>query len=69
LPFVNNAFIYPLDENVIVKTILLRQQFKIKIPDAIIAATALVYDLSLVSHNNKDFKSIQGLTVIDPYNL
>lgn len=50
----------------ILKTIFLRQQFKIKIPDAIIASTALVYNLSLVSHNNKDFKGIPGLTVIDP---
>ncbi len=69
LPFLNNAFIYSLDELVILKTILLRQQFKIKTPDAIIASTALVFDLTLLSHNNKDFKGIPGLTVIDPYNL
>lgn len=68
-PFINNAFIYPLDEPIILKTILLRQQFKIKTPDAIIASTALVYTLSLLSHNNKDFKGIPGLTVIDPYTL
>jgi predicted nucleic acid-binding protein len=48
---------------------LLRQQFKIKTPDAIIASTALVYDLSLLSHNNKDFKGLPGLRIIAPYDL
>ena len=69
LSFINNAFIYPLNEPVVQKTILIRLQFKIKTPDAIIASTALVYDLSLLSHNNKDFKGIPGLTAIGPYTL
>lgn len=68
-PFINNAFVYPLNEPVILKTILLRQQYKIKTPDAIIASTALIYNLSLVSHNHKDFKGIPGLTVIDLYTM
>lgn len=68
-PFISNAFIYPLNEPVILKTILLRQQFKIKTPDAIIASTALIYNLSLLSHNDKDFKGIPGLTVIDLYTI
>lgn len=68
-PFISNAFIYPLNEPVILKTILLRQQFKIKTPDAIIASTALIYNLSLLSHNDKDFKGIPGLTVIDLYTM
>jgi predicted nucleic acid-binding protein len=37
------------------------------LPDAIIAATALVYDLTLISRNVIDFKGIQGLKVIDPF--
>ncbi|MBK8704770.1 MAG: PIN domain-containing protein [Saprospiraceae bacterium] len=40
----------------------LRKQYKIKLPDAIIAATALVYDLTLVTRNISDFqKSEPGL--------
>ncbi len=42
---------------------------KIKLPDAIIAATALVYDLFLISRNTGDFKNINYLKLIDPYNL
>jgi len=40
-----------------------------KLPDAVIAATALQNGLVLVSRNVKDFKYIQGLEVIDPYGL
>jgi toxin FitB len=49
--------------------ISLRRIRNIKLPDAIIAATALVYNLSIVSHNSSDFQNIEGLNVIDPYNL
>ncbi|MCW3110967.1 MAG: twitching motility protein PilT [Segetibacter sp.] len=44
LPFIDNAFIYPLSEPVILQTILIRQKHKIKTPDSIIAATALVHN-------------------------
>jgi hypothetical protein len=40
-----------------------------KTPDAIIAATAIVHGLTLLSRNLKDFTSIQGLMVIDPHTL
>jgi predicted nucleic acid-binding protein len=60
---------YQLNDIVISKTILLRQQHKIKTPDAIIAATALIHNLTLVSRNTVDFKSISGLKVINPYEV
>ncbi len=44
-------------------TITLRQKKKIKIPDAIIAATALVHDIPLIT-GDKGFKSIQDLECI-----
>ena len=67
--FIENAFVYPLDESIILKTIILRQQHKIKTPDAIIAATALVYNHSLITNNIHDFKGIAGLTVVDAYTM
>ena len=36
------------------------------ISDALIAATALHYDLTLATHNVEDFEWIDALTVIDP---
>jgi predicted nucleic acid-binding protein len=48
------------------QTILIRKSNKIKLPDAIIAATAMVYNLILVTHNVDDFKNIQGLKILNP---
>jgi tRNA(fMet)-specific endonuclease VapC len=33
--------------------------------DLMIAATALLYDLTLVTHNTKDFSHIPGLRMVD----
>jgi predicted nucleic acid-binding protein len=48
------------------QTIRIRKANKIKLPDAIIAATAIVYNLTLVTHNIDDFKNIQGLKILNP---
>lgn len=51
------------------KTAELRKAYKIKLPDAIIAATALVYDLTLITRNVSDFKNIDELNVINPHEV
>ena len=48
------------------KTIEIRKQAKIKLPDAIIAASALVNNAVLVTANVKDFKMIDGISIINP---
>ncbi|MFI3138236.1 MAG: type II toxin-antitoxin system VapC family toxin [Methylococcaceae bacterium] len=53
--FIGYATLYPLNEEIAEQTIRLRQHFKTKTPDAIIAATALVNGLTVVTHNTKDF--------------
>lgn len=53
--FIVHATIYALTEEITEQTIHLRQQFKTKTPDAIIAATALVNGLTVVTHNTGDF--------------
>lgn len=67
--FFNTANIFELTGNIVNKTIQVRQKQKIKLPDAIIAATALINGLTLISRNTKDFKNIKELEVIDPYDL
>jgi len=68
--FLDLAIIFPLDDDVTAKTIYLRRAYKkLKLGDAIIAATALLHGLTLVTRNTKDFKNIQDLEVIDPYCL
>lgn len=64
--FVNAALLFNLDDAVINQTITLRKQYRIKLPDAIIAATAIVYNLTLISRNVSDFNKIQELNCIDP---
>ena len=48
------------------QTINLRQKHKIKIPDAVIAATALVHNAELWTANTSDFSSIEGLKLHNP---
>ncbi len=68
--FVSSANIFPLDDKVSQKTIELRRLFrKLKLGDAIIAATALVNDFTLISRNLSDFKQISGLEVIDAHSI
>lgn len=68
--FIKIAIVYEsLNTNIVAKTIEIRQQYKTKLPDAIIAATAIVYDLILITRNTKDFGSIEGLKVIDPWKI
>ena len=67
--FIGGSVILNIDNGIVDKTIEIRKIRKLKLPDAVIAATALVYSLTLLSRNLADFKNINGLTVIDPYSL
>ena len=67
--FMRKAVLLPINEAVILQTIAIRQSKKIKLGDAIIAATALVNDYTVVTRNVSDFTNIPGLTVIDPHSL
>ncbi|MEZ0483414.1 PIN domain-containing protein [Fibrella aquatica] len=51
------------------QTIALRKARKIKVPDAIIAATALVNQLTLITNNTKDFLNIPSLSILDPHTI
>ncbi|MTJ30650.1 type II toxin-antitoxin system VapC family toxin [Aphanizomenon sp. UHCC 0183] len=49
------------------QTIQIKRQYKIKLPDAIIAATAVNQDAFLVTRNIGDFKGITGLKIENPF--
>ena len=66
---VDACIVLELTEAIILKTIAIRKSRRIKIPDAIIAATALVNDLTLITHNTSDFENIQNLKLLDLYFL
>ena len=66
--FIQDFKMRELDDEIVDKTIEVRRKYKLKLPDAIIAATAMINNLILVTHNKKDFKEIRGLKIIDPLN-
>jgi predicted nucleic acid-binding protein len=65
--FVDQSNVLPLSEDIVNKTIELRQRYKIKLPDAVIAATAIVFDFTLISRNDKDFSTIHELQYFNPF--
>jgi predicted nucleic acid-binding protein len=67
--FFDNSNILPLNDDVVTITIDICKQHKIKLPDAIIAATAVCYHFILMTGNTKDFKNITGLTYLNPWNI
>ena len=64
--FVASSFIYGIDNEIISETIRIRRQSNVKLPDAFIAATAIINNLTLVADNDKDFQKIAGLKYVNP---
>lgn len=64
--FFRGSQILPLTDVVAQQAVALRQQRRMGLGDAIIAATAIVHDLALVTHNTEDFRWINGLQLLDP---
>ena len=67
--FLSKARIINIDDRVIAKTIQLKRKQNIKTPDAIIAATSLVQDRTLVTRNVGDFVEIKSLEVFNPFEV
>lgn len=65
--FIASCNVLPLSDAVVQKTIELRKAYKIKLPDAVIAATALVHNFKIITRNISDFDKIQGLEVINSH--
>ncbi|WP_221390597.1 type II toxin-antitoxin system VapC family toxin [Dyadobacter sp. NIV53] len=68
--FISLATLLSLNDSVIEQTIELRKNYqKLKLGDAIIAATALIHNLTVITRNTNDFKNINGLVVLNPHQL
>jgi len=65
--FMNDVNVIGLSDTIANQTIYLRKLHKIKLPDAIIAATALELELTLVTRNTTDFKNISGIKILNPH--
>jgi predicted nucleic acid-binding protein len=65
--FIFDLKILNLNPEIVLLCVKIRRSKKIKTPDAIIAATAIFYDLILLT-NDKDFEGIQNLKLLNPSN-
>ena len=66
LEFVEDSIIIPLTDDIVNKTIELRKSIRIKLPDAIIAATSLMHNFTLITVNESDFSRVPELNFINP---
>ena len=67
--FIEDSIIWEVTSDVVTKCVKIRRSKKIKTPDAIIAATALINGFTIITNNEKDFENIRGLKIINPYKL
>jgi len=65
--FIEDSSVLPITDAVADQAIAIRKLHKIKLGDTLIAATALVNGLTLITRNEADFKNILGLKVINPF--
>jgi len=67
--FINASIVFDLSENIILKSIEIRKMYRLKLPDAIIAATAITNNLTLLTRNLSDFNRVTHLFCTDPYQI
>lgn len=65
--FLSGFEILPVNQTVAEHSVALRQQYGMKLPDAIILASTHISARKLITRNSKDFKDLPG--VILPYSL
>jgi len=67
--FFRLARVFPLSRTVLDQAVTLRQQRRMSLGDALVAGTALVHGLTLVTRNVDDFQWIQGLSLLNPFDI
>jgi toxin FitB len=67
--FFRLARVLPLSQTVLDQAVTLRRQRRISLGDALVAGTALVRGLTLVTRNVEDFQWIQGLSLLNPFDI
>lgn len=60
---INECFLLEFTSEIKTKAILIKQKYKLKLPDAIIAATAIVYNLPFIT-TDADFKTVKELNLV-----
>jgi predicted nucleic acid-binding protein len=61
------ANVYLIDEDIAEEAIGLKRLVRIKLADAVIAATALVNNLKLATRNVDDYRAVKNLKIFNPF--
>ena len=56
-----------LTDSVLDRAAQIRRDYRLKLGDGVIAACALVEGCVLVTRNAKNFKRVEGLTILNPF--
>lgn len=65
---IDHASIINLTPDIIKDTISIKQQMRVKTPDAIIASSSRIHHMTLITGNEKDFINIPGVAIYNPWN-
>ncbi|MBI9100241.1 MAG: PIN domain-containing protein [Spirochaetaceae bacterium] len=57
---------FTVDEGIVERTIYVRKKYGLKIPDAIIVATAIEKDLTRITADKEILKKVDDIKLIDP---
>ena len=63
---VKEMSVIQINEDIKELAIQIRRDNNVKLPDALIAATAISQGATLITLNTKDFKPVMGLTIKHP---
>jgi predicted nucleic acid-binding protein len=67
--FMRESLVFNLTDDIISICISIRKKYRTKLPDAIIASTAIANNFTLVTRNFKDFEKVQNLELLNPYEI
>lgn len=65
--FLSQANVITITDDIADLAIRIRKSSKIKLPDAVIAATSLNDNFILVTRNDKDFRNVPDLEIYNPF--
>jgi predicted nucleic acid-binding protein len=65
--FVDISFLFELEKDIRTKAAELRRIHNLELPDAIIAATAVIHGITLITNNTADFAGIENLHLLNPF--
>jgi len=65
--FFNTATVLPISQEILNQAVKLRQIRKMSLGESLVAATAIVYNLTLVTRNAKDFAWNPNLSIMNPF--